>query len=154
MQVRSTSSVKMKVLIHSMYLYRLFISTELLRLGHSIGGSFLTLSGPGRVEMCYKKQWGTICSGYYNWESGYLTTLAGVICRQLGYSYFNATAYPQSYIYFGGVGSGGLYLYTPTILCTGNESRLQDCYHAPVGYHQCTDHYTDIGLECQSMYKI
>ena len=98
----------------------------------------------GRVEVCYKKQWGTMCSGY----GGYISTFANVICRQLGYSYFNPTVYLNSY--FGG-GSGGIYLYTPTLLCIGNESRLQDCYHPPVGYHQCTDHSTDIGVVCQGM---
>ena len=46
MQVRSTS-VKTKVLKPSMYLYRLFISTELLRLGRSFGGRLLTISGEG-----------------------------------------------------------------------------------------------------------
>ena len=109
-----------------------------------VGGSS---PSQGRVEVCYKKQWGTICSNY-GW---YISTLfANVICRQLGYSYFNPTVYNNSYIYFGD-GSGGIYFYTPTLLCTGNENSLQDCYHPPVGYHNCYDHYSDIGLECQCM---
>ena len=94
----------------------------------------------GRVEVCYMNQWGTIC-GY-----DIVPTVANVICRQLGYSYYNPTVYFSSYF---GRGSGGIYIYTLTLFCTGNESRLQDCYHTSLGYHQCLDHTTDIGLQCQ-----
>ena len=95
----------------------------------------------GRVEVCYMNQWGTIC-GYSN----SVPTLANVICRQLGYSYYNPTVYYNSYY---GMGSGGVYLYTPTLFCTGNETRLQNCYHTPLGYHQCYDQYHDIGMTCE-----
>ena len=105
-----------------------------------VGGSS---PSQGRVEVCYKKQWGTMCS-----YGGYISTFASVICRQLGYSNFNATVYLNSH--FGG-GSGGIYLYSPTLLCTGNENSLQECYHPPVGYHECYDHSIDIGVACQGM---
>ena len=95
-----------------------------------VGGSS---PSQGRVEVCYNKQWGTICSN----NGWYISTLfANVISRQLGYSYFNPTVYNTSYFYFGD-GSGGIYFYTPSLLCTGNESSLQDCYHPTVGYHNC-----------------
>lgn len=97
----------------------------------------------GRVEVCYKRQWGTICS---DWGIEYSSIFANVICRQLGYSYYTSTLYPSSS--FGG-GSGGIYLHAPSLLCTGNESRLQDCFHPPIGYHWCSDHTLDIGLACQ-----
>ena len=102
-----------------------------------VGGSS---PSQGRVEVCYMNQWGTICSSY---GQTVIPAFANVICRQLGYSFLN-----PSVSYFGG-GSGGIYLYTPTLLCTGNESRLQDCYHSPLGYHQCYNHYWDIGVVCQ-----
>ena len=97
----------------------------------------------GRVEVCYKNQWGTIC-GYDS-----VPTFANVICRQLGYSYYNPTVYYYSYF---GMGSGGIYLYLPTLFCTGNETRLQNCYHTPLGYHQCYEHYEDIGVQCQGTF--
>ena len=100
----------------------------------------------GRVEVCYMNQWGTICNN----GQTVLPALANVICRQLGYSFFNSTVYQDS-AYFEG-GSGGIYLFTPTLLCTGNESRLQDCYHSPIGYHECIGYsYYDISVECQGM---
>ena len=98
----------------------------------------------GRVEVCYMNQWGTICG-----NSNSVPTLANVICRQLGYSYYNPTVYYYSYY---GMGSGGIYLYTPTLFCTGNETRLQNCYHTPLGYHRCYDHYSDIGVQCEDTF--
>ena len=93
--------------------------------------------------MCYNKQLGTICR-----SNNDLTTYSYVICKQLGYSPYNATVYYYSYF---GQGSGGIFLDTATLLCTGNETNLLGCYHATVGYHLCGSHYADIGIACQGV---
>ena len=103
-------------------------------------GGFSPLQG--RVEVCYMKQWGTICG------SSYVRALANVICRQLGYSYFNSTLYS---FYNFGMRSKGIFLYTSTLFCTGNETRLQDCYHTPLGYNLCSGYDSDIGVRCQGI---
>ena len=102
-----------------------------------VGGS---IPSEGRVEMCYNQQWGTMC-GYNS-----ISTFSNVICRQLGYSPYNANVYQNSYY---GQGNAGIFLYTPSLLCIGNERTLLDCYHAPVGYHRCNDHSSDLGIQCQ-----
>ena len=89
--------------------------------------------------MCYNKQWGTICGTYNDF-----TTYSNVICKQLGYSPYNANVYYNSYF---GQGSGD----TSTLLCTGNETNRLDCYHSTVGYHLCGGHHADIGIACQGV---
>ena len=98
----------------------------------------------GRVEMCYDGQWGTMCG------VASITTYSSVICRQLGYSPNGANVYHNSYF---GQGNGGILLYTPSLLCMGNERTLLDCAHAPVGYHLCNDHSNDVGVSCQGKFS-
>ena len=105
-----------------------------------MGGS---VPSEGRVEMCYDGQWGTMC-GY---ES--ITTYSNVICRQLGYSPYGANVYYNSYF---GQGSGGILLYTPSLLCIGNERSLLECYHATIGFHLCSNHSNDVGVSCQGKF--
>ena len=92
------------------------------------------------MELCYNGQWGAICGQY-----GDLTAYSNVICRQLGYSPYNAYVYRG---YFG-QGTGGIFMSTLTLFCIGNEKTLLDCYHAPIGYHECENHNNDLGLACQ-----
>ena len=95
--------------------------------------------------MCYNEQWGTICGTYND-----INTYTNVICKQLGYSPYNATIYHYSNF---GQGSGGIFLDTATLLCTGNENILLDCYHSTVGNYQCGGHYADIGIACQGLLR-
>ena len=101
----------------------------------------------GRVEVCYMNQWGTICGKSFN-EYLVPNILAGVICRELGYSYYNSTLFANSEF---GRGSGGIILDTGSLFCTGNETRLQDCFRSlyDIGFHECSDHNNDTGVQCQ-----
>jgi len=99
-----------------------------------VGGS---VSREGRVEVCYSNQWGTVCDDFFG------SSEATVVCRQLGYSTYGATAY--SYSRFGG-GTGGIFL--DNLGCYGYESRLLYCTHPAIGYHNC-DHNADAGVRCQ-----
>ena len=59
------------------------------------------------------------------------------------FHFIGATAY--SYAYFGR-GTGGIYL--DNLGCRGNEMRLIDCYHNPLGVHNC-GHNADAGMRCR-----
>ena len=54
-----------------------------------------------------------------------------------------AVAY--SFARFGG-GTGGIFL--DNLGCSGTESRLLDCTHPAIGYHNC-NHNADAGVRCQ-----
>ena len=58
-----------------------------------------------------------------------------------------ATAYSNAYF---GRGTGGIYL--DNIGCRGSESRLIDCYHSVIGFHNC-DHSDDAGIRCRCKAK-
>ena len=45
-----------------------------------------------------------------------------------------------------GRGTGGIFL--DNLGCLGTESRLLDCTHPAIGYHNC-DHNADAGVSCQ-----
>ena len=119
-----------------------------------VGGS---TSYEGRVEICYRNQWGTVC------DDSWSTTDAQVVCRQLGLTttgilYFTAIiiiinllilfhvgalAYTNAYF---GRGYGGIFL--DNVACSGTESRLMDCISSSrIGVHNCR-HYDDAGVKC------
>ena len=110
----------------------------------------------GRLEVCYDGYWGSVCRDNDR-------TIAGVVCRQLGYfatGQWNIYIYIiEDHTYFGYIHTFifpgrifSVYEYQappiPTTLdrlgCTGNESSLLDCCHIG-GRHNC---YSTIGIEC------
>jgi len=87
------------------------------------------------VEVCLNDQWGTVCDDFWGTED------ASVVCKQLGYSRFNASAF--SYARFGR-GSGSILM--DDVRCTGSEGRLIDCrYDSNTG--DCS-HYEDASVRC------
>ena len=95
----------------------------------------------GRVEICFNNVWGTVCDDSWDIND------ARVVCRQLGF--VDAVRSTRSASF--GVGSGPIYL--DNVVCTGNESRLQNCSHNGVGSHNC-NHFEDAGVECSSKMHI
>ena len=116
------------------------------------GGS---TSSEGRVEICYRNHWGTVCDD--NWDN----TNAQVVCRQLGLNatgfyittetnmsfmlwfLIGAVAYSSAYF---GQGYGGIFL--DNVICFGVESMLVDCIRSSIGVHNC-QHNDDAGVKCQ-----
>ena len=89
----------------------------------------------GRVEVCVKNQWGTVCDD--SWD----IVDVHVVCRQLGYSTNNsARAFYSAYF---GEGSGLIHL--DDVSCEGEESSLFNCKHK--SDHNC-GHYKDAGVRC------
>lgn len=95
----------------------------------------------GRVEVCYRDQWGGVCS-----QSEYSRKEATVVCRQLGYPY-DAVAY-----------SSGHVTNTTTFLnvdfCDVRADELLGCYSyadgpSTPGYYACTG-YSNVVVNCTS----
>ncbi|XP_038061742.1 deleted in malignant brain tumors 1 protein-like [Patiria miniata] len=97
-----------------------------------VGGS---AASEGRVEVYYSGQWGTVCDDEWDIND------ARVVCRQLGYAYAVGA---KSGAYFG-QGSGSILL--DNVRCTGSESTLSECDHAPWGQDDCS-HGEDAGVIC------
>jgi len=95
-----------------------------------------TNTGEGRVEVCRSNAWGTVCDDLWG------NTDANVVCRQLGYSRYNATAYIRAHF---GQGSGAIVL--DDVQCTGSEDNLVDCPYDRSTL-DCT-HSEDAGVRCQ-----
>ena len=69
------------------------------------------------------------------------TADAQVVCRQLGYSTSNATAFNNAYF---GQGTGPIYI--DDVTCIGTESSLFICHYN--SFHNCS-HDEDAGVRCR-----
>ena len=93
----------------------------------------------GRVEVFYRRAWGTVCDNEWDLAD------AEVVCRELGYSGAVSTICCSEF----GRGRGPIWL--DDVECSGNESRLDSCFHKGVGIHNCF-HGEDAGVICESEY--
>lgn len=89
----------------------------------------------GRVEVLYRKEWGTVDEEYFNTEA------ATLLCKELGCG--EAIATPRNAHF--GLGTGPVWMVVPD--CSGTEDTLKDCLTG----EWCTNvskHDNDAGLVC------
>ena len=91
----------------------------------------------GRVEVNYGGEWGTVC------DDGWDDADASVVCRQLGFGSYRATAYSNAYF---GQGSGPILL--DNVTCTRSESTLASCGHLGFNNTRSCSHFEDAGVRC------
>lgn len=112
----------------------------------------------GRVEICFKGRWGTVCHNSWDYHD------AEVVCRQLGFGsigkpfsgdehsqmltshpYVGAVAFTGSHY---GPGKGPVYL--SNVRCTGSESNITKCSRSLFGDvpSACTAHFADASVLC------
>lgn len=90
----------------------------------------------GRVEMCFRGVWGTVC------DNGWDDRDAEVVCRQLGHITTGAQAFRVSAF---GEGTGDIHL--SNVDCTGSEERLLSCPQSTPGVNDCI-HFEDASVRC------
>uniref|UniRef100_A0A1X7VPG7 Deleted in malignant brain tumors 1 protein n=1 Tax=Amphimedon queenslandica TaxID=400682 RepID=A0A1X7VPG7_AMPQE len=90
----------------------------------------------GRVEVCLKNEWGTICDDFWN------DAAASVVCRMLGYSSYGARALSNQFT------EGYLDMYLNYLNCSGLESSVFDCPYNQSIDHSCNQ-YEDASVICQ-----
>ena len=90
----------------------------------------------GRLEVYYNIKWGTVCDDGWDYSD------ATVACRQIGFVNVSASA---SSLF--GSGASSQHIWLDDVSCKGSESRLIDCSHAGIGFHNC-DHREDVGIIC------
>ncbi|EFA05685.1 serine protease P153 [Tribolium castaneum] len=94
----------------------------------------------GRVEIRHHGIWGTICDDDFNEDA------AKVICKHLG---FKGSVVVKKDGYFG-AGSGPIWL--DQVICSGNETSIENCTHWNWGEHNC-EHSEDVGVICSNFYE-
>ncbi|NXH17276.1 DMBT1 protein, partial [Bucco capensis] len=90
----------------------------------------------GRVEVFHNGSWATVCDDGWNMRD------ATVVCRQLGCG----DAVSAKIDAFYGEGTGDILL--DNVVCTGDESSLEQCSHRGIGTHDCY-HKEDAGVICR-----
>ena len=90
----------------------------------------------GRLEVYYNGRWGTVC------DDGWDITDAAVACRQMGFTGVSVSITTQF-----GSGSSSQSIWLDNLGCFGSESRLIDCNHNGIGWHDC-GHSEDVGIVC------
>ena len=118
-----------------------------------VGGSS---AREGRLEVCLKDQWGTVCDDSLDKNT------AAVICQQLGFSdygkknkiqricfYFLLSLYavPEP-IFGGGFGAGSGPIWLDDVKCTGTEKNILSCPQLALGRDHNCQHSEDMGVHC------
>ena len=96
----------------------------------------------GRVEICYNRAWGTVCT------SGFAQTEADVVCsqndRQFGYAHSGSTPLRD-----GRFGEGEGPIFIDNIGCDEEDTSLSGCsVTGLMGFYEC-DHSQDSGVICE-----
>ena len=97
----------------------------------------------GRLEIYFSNRWGTVC------ENGWGAKSAEVVCKELG---FNRPVRKTDGYKYSFTGSDDSPVWLEEVQCEGNEERLSECSHGPLGTHLC-NHEHDIGIICTGKYK-
>ena len=90
----------------------------------------------GRVEVYHGEVWGTVC------DDGWDVNDATVVCRQLGFSYGAAQSLGSAFF-----GEGDSQVWLDDVACSGQENRLDECWHRRWGLENC-GHGEDAGVSC------
>ena len=105
-----------------------------------------TSSSEGTIQLCYNRQWGTVCDDYWGSYD------ADVVCRQLGYYSSEFVCTIVQLLCVGGIARGSAYFGVGTgdivlddVACSGSETTLLEC--SATTSHNC-GHSEDAGVTC------
>ena len=101
-------------------------------------------SSEGRLEIYFSGRWGTVC------ENGWGARSAETVCKELGFNRLVRKTDGSLYTYDGANDSP---VWLEEVQCEGDEERLSECPHGPLGTHLCS-HEHDVGIICTGMHNI